>query len=361
MFKIKTKKQAFTLIELLVVIAIIGILSTLAVVALQNARKNARDAKRIADIKQIQTALELYYNDVGEYPAEVTSSITYGSNVYMATYPTAPTPPDGTCTENQNNYTYTSADGSTYTITFCTGAGVGGLSGGTKIASPSGIVTPQCGDAGYTVSDIDGNIYNTVKIGDQCWMKENLKTSKYNDGTAITTGLNNTDWSNNTTGAYAIYPHGSVSGCSDDNCVLNMYGALYNWYAVSTTTNGNKNICPTGWRIPTDTGASTGDLGELVAGLGSNSASKLAGNFDLWTNGNLRNSADFNTTGFMALPAGNRNTNGSFVSLGSNAGFWSSSVNGTNAWNQSLNYSVAGISRYSSNQASGFSVRCLKN
>lgn len=96
MFKIKIKKidkPAFTLIELLVVIAIIGILSTLAVVALQNARKNARDAKRVADVKQMQTALELYYNDVGEYPADVTSSIAYGSNVYMATVPSAPTPP----------------------------------------------------------------------------------------------------------------------------------------------------------------------------------------------------------------------------------------------------------------------------
>ncbi len=140
----KSKKPAFTLIELLVVIAIIGILATLAVVSLQNARKNARDAKRIADVKQMQTALELYYNDIGQYPltGEIDTSIATGSNTYMATVPTAPTPADGECTEGDNNYTYESANGSTYTITFCTGAGVGGLSEGIKVASPSGIITP---------------------------------------------------------------------------------------------------------------------------------------------------------------------------------------------------------------------------
>ena len=76
-------KSAFTLIELLVVIAIIGILSTLAVVYLSNARQSARDAKRIADIKQIQTALELYYQDNNEYPATITDSIVTSGIIYM--------------------------------------------------------------------------------------------------------------------------------------------------------------------------------------------------------------------------------------------------------------------------------------
>jgi prepilin-type N-terminal cleavage/methylation domain-containing protein len=137
----KNKKPAFTLIELLVVIAIIGILATLAVVALQNARKNARDAKRIADVRQIQTALELYYNDVGVYPDEVTSSISYGSNVYMATYPSAPTPPDGECDEGGNGYSYVvrGVDKSSYTIDFCLGGPLSNLLAGSKQANPAGI------------------------------------------------------------------------------------------------------------------------------------------------------------------------------------------------------------------------------
>jgi prepilin-type N-terminal cleavage/methylation domain-containing protein len=141
MFKIKNKKQAFTLIELLVVIAIIGVLSTLAVVALQNARKNARDAKRIADVKQMQTALELYFNDAGQYPATVTSTITYGANVYMATVPTAPIPPDGDCAEGDNTYSYSPAgsENESYEISFCLGGPISNLSSGGKLATPAGI------------------------------------------------------------------------------------------------------------------------------------------------------------------------------------------------------------------------------
>ena len=136
MFKTKAKKQGFTLIELLVVIAIIGILATLAVVALQNARKNARDAKRIADIKQIQTALELYFNDVGEYPASITSTIAYGGNIYMATVPLAPTPSDGDCLEDEIDINTLSPIGSTNPGPFGTALGLGGLGGGPKFLIP---------------------------------------------------------------------------------------------------------------------------------------------------------------------------------------------------------------------------------
>ena len=116
------KRSAFTLIELLVVIAIIGILSTLAVVALQSARSKARDSKRVADVKQMQTALELYFNDNGSYPTSVTSTIATSGIVYMASVPAAPTPADGDCADEDNAYTY-SSDGSTYSISFCIGSG----------------------------------------------------------------------------------------------------------------------------------------------------------------------------------------------------------------------------------------------
>jgi general secretion pathway protein G len=141
----KKNKKGFTLIELLVVIAIIGLLSTLAIVALNSARQKSRDAKRVADIKQIQTALELYYNDNFGYPAAVTqgNSITANSITYMAQVPEAPTPADGDCTDGAsgtNVYSYTQDDsGSSYSLDYCLGADTGNVDAGVNTATPAGI------------------------------------------------------------------------------------------------------------------------------------------------------------------------------------------------------------------------------
>lgn len=138
------KHRGFTLIELLVVIAIIGLLSTLSVVSLNNARARARDARRVSDVKQIQTALELYYNDVGIYPGGnpiSTGSIANGTTVYMTSIPTAPTPADCT-TAAYNSYTYTQrSSGASYTLSYCVGQTIsGGPTGDTLTsATPAGI------------------------------------------------------------------------------------------------------------------------------------------------------------------------------------------------------------------------------
>ncbi|MEK7211996.1 MAG: prepilin-type N-terminal cleavage/methylation domain-containing protein [Patescibacteria group bacterium] len=142
-------KKGFTLIELLVVIAIIGLLSTLAVVSLNNARQKSRDAKRVSDIKQIQTALELYFADQNAYPTEAVA-VTLGATdddtlastsgfaaaavgtTYMGAVP-ANQGPGGA------GYSYTSADGSTYSLTFTLEGATGGLIVGAHTASPSGI------------------------------------------------------------------------------------------------------------------------------------------------------------------------------------------------------------------------------
>ncbi len=134
------KQKGFTLIELLVVIAIIGLLSTLAVVALNNARQKSRDAKRVSDIKQVQTALELFYNDVNSYPAAVTfdgsGTIVNGTVTYMAKVPENPSPNDG-CPDD---YTYTQdPGGASYSITYCLGGASGGVIAGTHTATPAGI------------------------------------------------------------------------------------------------------------------------------------------------------------------------------------------------------------------------------
>lgn len=141
-------KKGFTLIELLVVIAIIALLSTLAVVALGSARVKARDAKRLADIKQIQTALELYYTDKSGYPAGA-ALVLGGANakclgeggfagagcaapIYMALIPANPTP-------NGADYTYADQALASYTISFTLEGTSGGLAAGAHTASPAGI------------------------------------------------------------------------------------------------------------------------------------------------------------------------------------------------------------------------------
>jgi prepilin-type N-terminal cleavage/methylation domain-containing protein len=146
-------KKGFTLIELLVVIAIIGLLSTLAVVSLNNAREKSRDAKRVSDIRQIQTGLELYYADQNGYPVAA-AAITLGAagakvlsanhdfsvtpapadpgTIYIGNVPANPTPGGA-------HYLYTSAAGTTYSITFTLEGQTGQLQPGARTASPSGI------------------------------------------------------------------------------------------------------------------------------------------------------------------------------------------------------------------------------
>jgi len=149
----KNNKKGFTLIELLVVISIIGLLSTISVVALNGARQKGRDAKRVGDIRQIQTALELYFNDNNAYPISTSivlgtaataktictdgleaTCVATGDKTYMGIVPAAPTPPTG------NAYTYISASpGSTYSITFTLEEDTGGYEAGTYTATPNGV------------------------------------------------------------------------------------------------------------------------------------------------------------------------------------------------------------------------------
>lgn len=162
----KNNKKGFTLIELLVVIAIIGLLSTLAVVALNNARLKARDARRVADVKQMQTALELYFNDQGHYPVSAgvawplgkgtahtcldnsnggfTTAALCAGTIYMQQVPSYPNPRSDTpCVTATAGYDYDTFLGlttpSTYSIGYCLGGDTGGIDAGNNIACESGI------------------------------------------------------------------------------------------------------------------------------------------------------------------------------------------------------------------------------
>ena len=143
----KKHKKGFTLIELLVVIAIIGLLSTLSILALNTARARARDVKRVSDVRQIQTALEMYYNDAGIYPATASAGakIEGSGGLYLAAIPTPPTPAnDGTCTTPAPAYTYTQDNsGLSYTINYCLGAAVNDVPAGFNKATPAGIKLPS--------------------------------------------------------------------------------------------------------------------------------------------------------------------------------------------------------------------------
>jgi len=210
---------------------------------------------------------------------------------------------------------------------------------------------------GNTVS-YDGVTYNTVQIGNQCWFKENLRTTKYNDGTSITNITNASTWTSTTTGAYCCYSN------STSNCTT--YGALYNWYAVTTGK-----LCPSGWHVPSDAEWKTLEMylgmtqaqADATGWRGTDQGSKLAGNASLWTDGALDQNVNFGTSGFSALPGGSRNhSDGSFSSLGNYGYWWSSTVyDGSNAWYRSLYCNNANVLRYNYDKRSGFSVRCLRD
>jgi uncharacterized protein (TIGR02145 family)/prepilin-type N-terminal cleavage/methylation domain-containing protein len=384
--KSTSNKKAFTLIELLVVIAIIGILATLAVVALQQARKNARDAKRIADVKQMQTALELFFNDQQRYPTEAeieTGSISFEDTVYMEIIPSAPTPADGeNCNSTNNQYVYTEigTDNRSYNISFCLGGQTGGLPEGLKCATPGGILDEDCSGVGggggttWTCGDnleYQGYSYATVLIGeggiDQCWFAENLKyLPEGKSFSAVGTGSDSDPH---------YYVHGYNGGGDiealggDDLAMYNNYGILYNWPAAM-------DICPEGWHLPSDPGdGTTGDFADLVNFVESDPGKKLKS--ERTAIGSLEEEVGYPTNehprwnyhdthfgtdehNFNALPAGSRSVNGSFLNLGSYALFWSSSGDGPFAWSRYLSAFDSSVYRNSYVQALGFSVRCLR-
>jgi uncharacterized protein (TIGR02145 family) len=207
----------------------------------------------------------------------------------------------------------------------------------------------------------DGNIYNYITIGDQKWMAENLRATKYNDNTSIPTGHSNAEWGVLSTGAYSVYPHADIEELNSDAEVLKAYGALYNWYAVE-----RGNLCPMGWHVPTNQEWYTLETYvdptiDNLSGLGwigSDGGTKLKTNHGWVDNGN--GTDDF---GFSALPTGRRHYDGgTFDRLGTMAFWWSSSTHSLYyAWYRSLHNEYTTIGRQSAIKNFGFSIRCVKD
>ena len=204
-----------------------------------------------------------------------------------------------------------------------------------------------------TVTDIDGNTYVTVQIGDQLWMAENLKVTHYNDGDEIPNITNNGDWFGLSTGAYGDYDNNPTNS--------ETYGKLYNWYAG----DDSRGVCPDGWHVPSDAEYTilTDYLGGAsVAGGKMKSTGTIQDGDGLWNyySDEITEEAT-NESGFTGLPAGYRDLdNGTYDSAGNGGYFWSSSEFGSSdAWTRVLYYYGSGVYRLYGGKQGGFSIRCL--
>jgi uncharacterized protein (TIGR02145 family) len=208
------------------------------------------------------------------------------------------------------------------------------------------IITNSCKkEKSDTITDIDGNTYNTVAIGSQIWIKENLKTLHYLNGDPVINITENAAWITAGTGAWSDY----------DNDLPNSAdrGHLYNWYAVADA----RGLCPTGWHIPSDE-----EWTELITYLGGEGIAggklKETG-FSHWTNPNFNAT---NESGFTAVSGGLRFTDGSFIEFGQSGSCWSASeFLTTKAWIMGLDYRSENVVRGPHEKQVGFSVRCLKD
>lgn len=192
---------------------------------------------------------------------------------------------------------------------------------------------------------IDGYTYKTVKIGEQEWFAENLKTTVYANGEEIPYSRTDESWTTQEMGMRCLYNH--------DDAMNAKYGQLYNGYAVDDV----RGLCPVGWHVPTD-----GEWTELeiyigLEGFGGTEGTALKSTAGWPSNGN--GTDDF---GFSALPGGGRFSDlGGFGSAGNGGYWWSSSPGGGCAWVRYLSGKNPDVTRYNGSPRSGFSVRCLKD
>jgi uncharacterized protein (TIGR02145 family) len=221
------------------------------------------------------------------------------------------------------------------------------------------------------VSDYDGNVYQTVQIGEQLWMKENLKSTHYADGTALINGRGAGDIS----GDYSTKYYFSYN---DNEDYVDEYGRLYTWAATVNGASGSEpdlqnvqGVCPDGWHVPGDD--EWRDL-EVYLGITEREADQTywrgtteglvlkEPGTSHWSNARGDLISGTNESGFSALAGGSRLYNKSFSKIGQRANFWSATESiGIYAWQRRLYYNYAQIHRYDDYKSRGYSVRCLKD
>ena len=208
-----------------------------------------------------------------------------------------------------------------------------------------------------TITDVDGNIYNTIEIGNQCWIQSNLRVSKYRNGDLISTGLSNNAWGGASQGAYSIYNNISLNDT--------IYGKIYNGIAATDS----RGICPTGWRVPTHS-----DFNILAKFLDSNSdtlcnnctqSSIIGGMLKSTSFWNAPNTGASNSSGFSAIPGGNRDCSGVYNDLGNRVYWFTSTGTGGRFSNRRIFNNSSSLISENGNTAAfgcnGFSIRCIRN
>lgn len=238
--------------------------------------------------------------------------------------------------------------------------------------------TDSVNDFNYgTVMDASGNNYKTIEIGSQIWMAENLRTLNFANGDEITLVYDPNIWQLGF-GAVAVYPYDNVQGINSENEMINKYGLLYNFRAVQNS----KGICPVGWRVPSD--EDWDDLENYIIGnyneitsdnIGNSlkscrqSNSPLGGECSTSEHPFWRSHGEYHGLdlfGFSALPSGFRQNGGSFMGLGLDAYFWTSTFTAIDYQtifpiHRQLKYESGKIIRDSLTVEFGFSIRCIKN
>jgi len=235
------------------------------------------------------------------------------------------------------------------------------------ITIATGFVNSEIRESIYTVVepdvvDADGNGYLIVSIGaGQDWLVPNLRTTSFNDGTPIPTGLTDAEWQADTSGAFSIYPAALVNGIETDEQMVEAYGLLYNAGAINNTENGG--ICPEGFMVPreqewnrlrTDIWSAGLDINQIGTYLKSDRTAPLA--HPRWNSPNT----GINTYLFSALPAGEKNPNGSYNWLGQYARFWSvTEVFENTYYTEALWHSIGSMTSINLSGNHGMSVRCV--
>jgi len=195
------------------------------------------------------------------------------------------------------------------------------------------------------LTDINGNVYNTVTIGTQMWMKENLRATKYNDGTDIPLVTDNDTWLHTNDPGYGWYD-------DDEATYGETYGAMYNWYTVNTGK-----LCPDGWHVPTD--AEWTILTDFLGGEAIAGGKLKEAGTEHW---GAPNTDASNVSGFTALPGGYRSNGGQYYSIEWQGRWWTSSmIDNIYVWTRHMQSNIANVNRYEMNKNYGFSVRCLKD